>query len=151
MSILKCSLCLSLSEWDYFSFFNMKKFKMNKYVLLLLKEKRYTCIYMFEIYIIYMLYIHMCVYTYFKRLYLFIFRDRGREGERERNINVWLPLTCPLLETRPTTQACALTGNWTGNPLVHKPALNPLSLTSQDYTYIFNGRAGTRLVLFIWK
>ena len=41
-----------------------------------------------------------------------------------RNINVWLPLACPLLETWPTTQACALTGNWTGNPLVLRPALN---------------------------
>ena len=27
------------------------------------------------------------------------FRQRGREGERGRNINVWLPLACPLLET----------------------------------------------------
>ena len=42
---------------------------------------------------------------------LFIFRERGREGERERNINVWLPLECPLLSTWPATQACALTGN----------------------------------------
>ena len=39
---------------------------------------------------------------------LFIFRD---EGERQGNINVWLPLTCPTLGSRPTIQACALTGN----------------------------------------
>ena len=38
-----------------------------------------------------------------------LFPERG-EG-RERNINVWLPLTCPQLGTWPTTQACALTGN----------------------------------------
>ena len=31
----------------------------------------------------------------------------------------------------PTTQACALTGNQTGNPLVRRLALNPLSHTSQ--------------------
>ena len=33
-----------------------------------------------------------------KRFYLFIFIERGegRENERERNINVWLPVTCPL-------------------------------------------------------
>ena len=37
--------------------------------------------------------------------------ERGREGERERNINVWLPLAYPVLGTWPTTQACALTGN----------------------------------------
>ena len=30
----------------------------------------------------------------------------------------------------PTTQACALTGNRTGNPLVCRPRLNPLSHTS---------------------
>ena len=33
--------------------------------------------------------------------------------------------------TWPTTQACALTGNQTGNPLVRRPVLNPLSHTSQ--------------------
>ena len=42
-------------------------------------------------------------------IYLFLERGERREKERERNINVWLPLTYPLLGTRPTTQACALT------------------------------------------
>ena len=42
----------------------------------------------------------------FLRFYLFIFRQRGgREKEKERNINVWLPLTRPLLGTWSTTQA----------------------------------------------
>ena len=31
----------------------------------------------------------------------------------------------------PATQACTLTGNGTGDPLVHRPALDPLSHTSQ--------------------
>ena len=44
---------------------------------------------------------------------------------------MWLPLTRPLLGTWPITQACALTGNRTGKPLVCRPALNPLSHTSQ--------------------
>ena len=41
--------------------------------------------------------------------YLFIFKIlfMFREGERDRNINVWLPLTHSLLGTQPTTQACA--------------------------------------------
>ena len=52
----------------------------------------------------------------FSRFYLFTFK--GREKESERNINVWLPLMQPALGTWPTTQACALTGNQTGNPLV---------------------------------
>ena len=55
----------------------------------------------------------------------------------ERNINVWLPLTHPLLGTWPTTQACALIGNRTGNPLVLRPALSPLSHTSQDVMFGF--------------
>ena len=29
-------------------------------------------------------------------IFLFIFRERGREGERERNISVWLPVMYPL-------------------------------------------------------
>ena len=28
-------------------------------------------------------------------IYIYIFRERGREGEREGNINVWLPLVHP--------------------------------------------------------
>ena len=63
----------------------------------------------------------------FSRSHLFIFRQRGRVGEWERNISVWLPLVGPLLGTWPATQACPLIGNWNGNPLVCRPVLNPLS------------------------
>ena len=42
-----------------------------------------------------------------------------------------LPLAHPLLGTWPTIQSCALAGNRTGDPLVHRPVLNPLSYTSQ--------------------
>ena len=66
-------------------------------------------------------------------LILFIlFLDRGREGEREGNINVWLPLELPLLGAWPATQVCALTRNQTGDPLVCRQALSPLSHTSGD-------------------
>ena len=43
----------------------------------------------------------------FKRFYLFIFREKGKEGEEwERNIYMqenidWLPLTCPQPGTGP--------------------------------------------------
>ena len=67
---------------------------------------------------------------------LFLERGEGKEKERERNVNVWLPLTLLLLGTWPTTQACALTGNQTGDPLVHGLVLNPLSHTSQGYFYL---------------
>ena len=64
-------------------------------------------------------------------MYLFLERGEGREEERKRNINVWLPPTYLPLGTWPTTQACALTGNQTGDPLVHRQVHNPLSHTSQ--------------------
>ena len=53
----------------------------------------------------------------------------------ERTVNVWLPLACPLLGTWPATQACALTGNQTGDPLVCRLVLYPLSHTSQGMTF----------------
>ena len=76
-------------------------------------------------------------FSFFKKKILFIFRGRGREGERERNINVQLPQEWPLLMILPATQACALIGNQTGNPLVHRPKLSPLSYTSQGYILLF--------------
>ena len=70
--------------------------------------------------------------VFFKLLFiLFLERGEGREKERERNMNVWLLLVCPPLGTWPATQACAPTGNQTGDPMVHRLALNPLSHTSQ--------------------
>ena len=43
----------------------------------------------------------------FEEDFICSFLERGevRDKERERNINVWLPLTCPLLGTWPPTQA----------------------------------------------
>ena len=72
-------------------------------------------------------------FFFLKRFYLFLDRGEGKEKEKERNINVWLPLTLPLPGTWPATQACFLTGNWTSDPLVHRPSLSPLSHTSQGH------------------
>ena len=69
--------------------------------------------------------------TLFKRKTFF--RQRGKKGERERNINAWMPLMRPLLGTWNITQVCALTGNRTSDPLVWRPVLNPLSHTSQGW------------------
>ena len=66
-------------------------------------------------------------YSFFKDFIYLFFRQRGRE----RNINVWLPLAHPLLGTWLTTKTCTLIGNWTGDSLVRRLALNPLSHTSQ--------------------
>ena len=75
---------------------------------------------------------------FFKRSYLFIYdRGEGREKERERKINVWLPLMCPPLGSWPAAQVCVLTGNRTSDPLVHRLVFNPLSNTSQGWVYDF--------------
>ena len=44
-------------------------------------------------------------------IYLILERVEGREKAIDRNINVWLSLTSPVLGTWLTTQVCALTGN----------------------------------------
>ena len=62
-----------------------------------------------------------------KILCSYFFLERGERREKEeRNINVWLPLMCPLLGTEPATKACALTGNRTSDL-----SANPLRHTSQ--------------------
>ena len=70
---------------------------------------------------------------------LYCFLEEGREKEWERNIREksidQLPLACPLLGTWPGTQACALTGNWTSDLLVHWLALSPLRRASQGCVF----------------
>ena len=53
----------------------------------------------------------------FQGFFFFFLRERGREGERERNISVWLPLTHPP------------TGNLAHNPGICPDwELNPVTL-----------------------
>ena len=61
-------------------------------------------------------------------LILFIFRERGREGEKHQYV---VASQAPPLGSWPAAQACALTGNRTSDPVVHRLVLNPLSLTGQ--------------------
>ena len=53
----------------------------------------------------------------FLKDFVYLFLERGRKGERERSINVWLPVVCPLLGAWPAAQPCALTGSQTGGPV----------------------------------
>ena len=81
------------------------------------------------------------IFYFFKDfIYLFVERGKGREKERERNINVWLPLAHPPLGTWPTAQACAL--DWESNrrPFNSQASTQPLSHTSQGYYYVFLNR-----------
>ena len=69
-------------------------------------------------------------FFHFLILFIYFWRD-GKEGrKRERSIGGWLPLACLQQGTPPTTQACVLTDNQTGDQLVHRPALSPLRHTS---------------------
>ena len=74
---------------------------------------------------------------------LFIFREMGREGEREgeKYQSVVASRMYPLLGTGPATQVCALTGNQTGDSLVHRPTFNPLSYTSQAKKVLFSAES----------
>ena len=42
--------------------------------------------------------------------FIYLILERGREGEREGKINVWLPLKHPLLGTWPTNSS--MCPNW---------------------------------------
>ena len=73
-------------------------------------------------------------------IYLFILdRGEGREEEKHQCVVASrAPSTVDLTQT--TTQSCALTGNRTSDPLVHRLALNPLSHTSQGQkTHFWHG------------
>ena len=61
-------------------------------------------------------------------LYFFLKGRGGRKGEKDQCVVVSRrPSTAGL----PATQACALTGNRTSDPLVCRLVLSPLSHTSQ--------------------
>ena len=79
-----------------------------------------------------------------KKIYIFLilfiyFQRERKEGEKEKERNIdhaqeicQLPLPLPLLGTWPTTQACALNGNWRGKLLLYRTTPNQLNHTGQD-------------------
>ena len=70
-------------------------------------------------------------------LFFYFQKEEKEERRRERETSTCeknmdqLPLACLPLGTWPTAQACALTGNLTGDLAVCRPMLNPLSHTIQ--------------------
>ena len=83
-------------------------------------------------------------FFFFKILFvcLFVCSEMGKGGRNRGGETDQLPLTSPPVRTWPTTQACALTRNQTGEFSVHRPALNPLSHTSQGKPAILIGLGG---------
>ena len=76
--------------------------------------------------------------TFFLRFYLFLEKGEGKEREKHQCV---VASYMPPMGTWPATQACALTGNQTCNPLLHRPILNPLSYNSQGknwHSYALN-------------
>ena len=47
------------------------------------------------LYIVELKIMQCCGKQFFKRFHLILEKERGKENDRERNINVWLPLMCP--------------------------------------------------------
>ena len=69
---------------------------------------------------------------FFFRFYLFIFREQGREGERKGEKHQCVVASCaPPTGDLGCNPGMCPTGNQTGDPLVPRPALNPLSHTSR--------------------
>ena len=78
-----------------------------------------------------------------KILFIYLFLERGREGEREGEKH---QCVCGCLSCAPhggpgqKPRHVPYTGNQTGEPLVHKPVLNSLSQSSQGqnfHSYLF--------------
>ena len=62
--------------------------------------------------------------------------EEDRKGEKHQ---WWSSLMHTKLGTSPATQACALTGNQTSDPLVRRLVLNPLRhITQGPILYLFN-------------
>ena len=95
------------------------------------------------------LYMPLLGEVFFRKDFIYLFSERGegKEIEWERNINVWLPLTCPLLGTWPTTQACALIGNWTSDPLVRSLCSIHWTTPARAGCSIFHGSAAILNIL----
>ena len=88
------------------------------------------------LFIIYLLFHHLL--KIFLRFYLFICREKGREGEREgeKYQGVVASRTPPAGELVHNPGMC-LTRNQTSDPLVCRPTLSPVSYTSQGPSFIY--------------
>ena len=81
---------------------------------------------------------------------IYLYRGEEREKERETSMCGCLSST-PYWGIWPTTQSCALPGNWTSKALVCSPVLDSLSHTSQGYCRLFEQKSnpGSLFILIL--
>ena len=91
----------------------------------------HTAAAVYQLFFLLLLFLVCCL----KDLFIYPERQGKRERKRERHIG-WLPLTRFQLGIRPAIQACALTGNRAEDLAVCRPALHPLSHTSQGTDHV---------------
>ena len=72
-------------------------------------------------------------FLFLKRIYLFIFRHRGRGAKGEEKHQCVAASHAPPTGDPLTAQEGGLTGNSTNNPLLCRQAFNPVSHTSQGF------------------
>ena len=79
-----------------------------------------------------------CLLLYFKKKIIYLFLERGREGDKEGEKH-----PCVVASCMPPTQDLArnpgMCPDWesNGDPLIHRPALNLLSHSSQGCYTLF--------------
>ena len=88
-----------------------------------------------------------CLYHRDIFLKFYLFRQRGREGERETNINVWLPLVLSPVGTWPTIRACALNGNRTWWPFGSQASTQFTEPHKPGHRDIFNGYRNKKKII----
>ena len=76
---------------------------------------------------------------FFKRFYLFIFRERGKEGEIEGQ-KYQCVVASPVPLTGDLARKPGMCPDWESNrrPFGSQPMLSPLSYTSQSETYFLS-------------
>ena len=67
--------------------------------------------------------------------FMYLFLEKGKGREKDRSMNVWLPVARPSLGTWPAIQTYVLTGSRIGDPLVLRLALSPLSHARQGQPF----------------
>ena len=67
--------------------------------------------------------------------FTYLFLEKGKGREKDRSMNVWLPVARPSLGTWPAIQTYVLTGSRIGDPLVLRLALSPLSHARQGQPF----------------